>query len=149
MDETLDSLLTKLALFRGSLRGAEVSKQLTWANPDWAANIAAGDIQQSAMRLCLAYNNTVVSVIPSVAKQMKAAGYDLVTTRDSRQRVLSVVMYTSVGQFILNWDQPVLAAYIDVCRTAVLEEPGMPQPEYRKGILGALKHLVDALKGKA
>lgn len=144
----MDKLLTELeTLCNSSQQVGDL--HLTMATPIWAAGKTESDIQVAAVHAILSFGERGVTVIPAAAKKLKEAGHEVVVTRDGVNGVISIVLYTAYGNFILYWDKDSVCKWIDVHRSAVLTEPTVTMPPYRRGILGALARVVDVIRGKA
>jgi hypothetical protein len=143
----MEKLLQELETLCHSQQVGEL--QLTMATPIWSAGRTEGEVQVMAVKAALSFGERGVTVIPAAAKKLKEAGHDIVVTRDGVNGVISIVLYTAYGSFILYWDKESVGKWIDVHRTAVLTEPAVTMPPYRRGVLGALAHVVDVIRGKS
>lgn len=111
----LDDLISRIK--RQNERADAVKVDSTIASPDWALEPEFDLIRSLIFNTAISLGQKGPTVIPAVAKQLKAVDVDVVVTRDG-QVPISVVAYTLFGAIVVWWDRESLTYWMAIHEVA-------------------------------
>lgn len=118
----LDDLISRIKRLNESADAAPVDVVL--ATPEWTKEHQFETIRGLLLSDAIHITQKGPTVIPAVARELKAVGVDLQVTRDGQQP-LSIVAYTGFGNIVVWWDREALVYWMEihsVVHPAVVED---------------------------